>query len=421
MENQRSAKFKNKARGIIKQNLGSNSIMTMALEKYKITEILKSTRRNNRYSSTMTKSPFESPPRSLRFLTGDRLQPMHQIKSSWRSKLSSLSDKNSRDSNNSYLLSNTLTSNFPESNTEHRILPRPSNLKPLIKENQNLSNKAYIKKQIRIVPSKIMHLEKIRNQAAVTIQKHIRKYLCRKTYLGSKNPANVDINCELLNYFGKKNAIDDSGFIINDIFVEKDNKKALRKEDMGMNTEIFLEDYANDKEENQENDDILGDLQGKRGDLYGHGGLTRDNGAVNSQQYNKTKIDIIEEELEISSEGNSIIEPFDSPHKNLNNFAQKSKQNKCAKVIQRAYRQHLYRKCCGFEPKIALKSAVKIQRYYKNYKKNKTDKENHAAIMIQKSYRMHAVKILYKDMRNAVFMIQRWYRKSKDKSQYNKV
>lgn len=421
MENQKSAKFKNKARGITKQNLGPNIIMTMALEKYKITEILKSTRRNNRYSSTTTKSPFESPPRSLRFLTGDRLQPMHQSKSTWRSKLSSLSDKNSRDSNNSYLLTNTLTPIFPESNTEYHIFARPSNLKPLIKENQNLTNKTYTKKQIRIVPSKIMYLEKIRNQAAVIIQKHIRKYLCRKTYLGSKNAANVDINCELLDYFGKKNAIDDSGFIINDIFVEKGSEKVVGKVDMGMNTEIFLEDYANDKEENQENYDILGDLQGKSGDLYGHGVLTRDNGAINSQQYNKTKIDVIEEELEISSEGNSIIEPFDSPHKNLSNFAQKSKQNKCAKIIQRTYRQHLYRKCCGFEPKTALKSAVKIQRHYKNYKKNKTDKENHAAVMIQKNYRMHAMKILYKDMRNAVVKIQKWYQSSKDKNQYNKV
>lgn len=428
MQHQKSTKFDGKAREVAMSKLGPSNVLTMALEKYKINEIVGPWSRNSPYSSGVSKNTQESPLTSLRFLTGERLQPMHQNSQyNWRHRTNSLAGKNRKTSNGSFLI------NYTQSSSSACDKPKPpksfqrKNLKPLLEENEDISSKISIipiipttKKQIRIVSNKTLRLGKIRNQAAVVIQKHIRRYLCRKKYLSFKNPGKIDIDFELLEYYKDEDSENENADLGKVDEMGQTEFDVPEKVEIGTEFDGYLDNCI---DKNQEKSEILPEaLEDKESGIFEindndddkiPGPLTRDTGTLNTQDYNKHHIDIIEEEPEISSEGGSIFENADSPRRSIVNNSIKSKRDKSARVIQYAYRKHLKNKCNGLDPSTTIKSTVKIQRHYKAYRKVKLDKKNLAAILIQKTFRMHSVKMIYKDIRDSVILIQRWYKSYK--------
>ncbi|OMJ94091.1 hypothetical protein SteCoe_2868 [Stentor coeruleus] len=435
-QHQKSVKYDCKAREIAMLKLGPSNVLTMALEKYKISDIVGPSSINSPYSSGVSKDARESPLTSLRFLTGDRLQPMHKNSQyNWRHRDNSLSDKHRKTSNESFLVNYTQSSSPACDKKKPLKSFRHKNLKPLLEVNEDISSKISIvpiiptnKKQIRIVSSKALRLGKIRNQAAVVIQKHIRRYLCRKKHLNYKKIGKINVNSEVLDYYKGDNFVEGKNDLDKVDEMEQTEFYVPEKNEIGTGTDGYLEDFDNFVNRDQEKLDVLPlILEDKGNEIFKgnkddddddkndkvHGSLKRDTGTLIPQDYNKHNIDIIEEEPEISSEGGSIFENTDSPRRSILSNSIKSKYDKSARIIQNAYRNHLKNKCNGLDPNTAIKSTVKIQRHYKVYRKIKLDKENLAAILIQKTFRMHSVKMIYKDIRDSVILIQRWYKSYK--------
>ena len=180
-------KFDGKARELAMEKLGPSNILTMTLEKFKINHCFTPSKEQSQSKASYIKNePPDFCLGSVRFLTGDRLQPMSNTKSSWRPKPGSIFYNERRSSRGSFLVTNTQSSSPIIENDKFLQKLRQKPLGSLQEVNEDISSKASFQakvfKKIKIIPLKQLEAIKNRIKASIIIQKHVRGYFARKKY-----------------------------------------------------------------------------------------------------------------------------------------------------------------------------------------------------------------------------------------------
>ena len=194
-QHEKAAKFDNRARELAMEKLGPGNILTISLDKSKIyANYTPSKQRSDSRSSKISTGMPNFSLSSIRFLTGDRLQPMFQNKTSCRNKGSSVLNYEKRSSRNSFLISNTQASS-PSYENDKFIQKIKYPLASLKEVKEDVSSKASIRskvfKKIKIIPIRELETIKIRNRAAIVIQKNYRGFMIRKLMKGEIKDMNI--------------------------------------------------------------------------------------------------------------------------------------------------------------------------------------------------------------------------------------
>ena len=364
-------KYDSQARSLAMKFLGPSNLLTISLERNKLfhlSEVFKP-----------TPLPSKSFLKALRFVSGERLQPMHNKRTPWTKRLKSLCGSTETPNKDplirpEYILPNTTNTKFSKisgmvDEIKRGILEKRNESQEKCEKinekgaTEGLTNKKH--KKIKIVCLRDIKLNKKRNRAAVFIQKWFRGYSCRRKLFFSEVRDRVELRIECLDMFNDDTRVVDK--------VSEENEKKLEE------NEISDEEYSEHFEENENQ---------------------------------KKTIPIIKEETEdtinimpiIKQNSTKTLKKSEESNKNLLELQERS-----AKIIQFHFRNHVFELSLGNSTPGILTSILLIQNFFRSYYQRKTQ----SAIKIQKTFKMHKSRIYFKSARSAIILIQKWYRHQK--------